>query len=84
VVKARASTTTFRPMGTPALAAVLVVVGIVAALVGLVFSVLMSQRRPAAGPSPALHTDPGLVVVVSGLVVAIFGAGDWVFMVLTT
>lgn len=69
-------------MGTPVLAAVLAVAGVVAAFAGLGMSVLLSRRREPVESGPAVRMDAGLVVLVTGLVVAILAGGDWVFLVL--
>lgn len=71
-------------MGTPALAVALVGAGIVAAFLGLLISMVRSRHRHVVESGPAVHADAGLVVLVSGLVVAILGAGDWVFLLLTS
>lgn len=70
-------------MNTPLLAVVLLAAGALAAVVGLVVSVLMARRRLEEGTGPRERTDPGFVVMITGLAVAIIGGGDSVFLLLT-
>lgn len=70
-------------MNTPVLAVALLAAGVLAAVVGLVVSVLMARRRLEKGTGPRERADPGFVVMITGLAVAIIGGGDSVFLLLT-
>jgi hypothetical protein len=71
-------------MNTPVLAVALLAVGLLAAVVGLIVSVLAARRRLAAGTGSRERVDPGYVVMIVGLALAILGGGDWVFLLLTS
>jgi hypothetical protein len=71
-------------MNTPVLAVALLAAGVLAAVVGLVVSVLMARRRLGEGTGPRERADLGFVVMITGLAVAIIRGGDSVFLLLTT
>jgi len=71
------------PVNTPPLAVALLAGGLLAAVTGLLVSVLTAGRRYTGGDGPPGWTDLGFVGMVIGLVVAILGSGDWVFLLLT-
>jgi len=70
-------------MNTSVLAVALLAAGLLAAVTGLLVSVLIARRRVAEGTAPRERADLGFVVMIGGLAVAMIGAGDWVFLLLT-
>ena len=76
-------TGTVRFMGSPALAAAVFGAGLVAAVLGMVISIATARRRRLFASGVGLRVDGGLVVLVTGLVVTILGAGDLAFLLLT-
>lgn len=71
-------------MNTPPLAVALLIGGLVAAAVGLTVSVVTAGRRSAEAAGPRGRADLGFVGMVLGLVVAIVGSGDGVYLLLTS
>lgn len=71
-------------MNTPPLAVALLVAGLLAAGIGLLVSVLTARRRSDERTGPRRRTDVGFAGMVIGLVLAMVGSGDWVYLLLSS